>query len=106
LAARRESRENMGVLIASSLQRIRGYSAKLETVEREWVRANDLVPLLSTLKENLMFDQLDPTKRAAVNGYEADLRKAIDQLSQAKSEANFGPLFDPQEVQSILALFR
>lgn len=44
--ARKESSKNMATLIASSLHGLRAYPAKLETVEREWTRANDLKPVL------------------------------------------------------------
>jgi hypothetical protein len=112
MTARRESSKNMATLIGSSLHGLRSYPAKLETVEREWTRANDLQPVLDKLKKSLEFSRTDPTiqidpaaQRNVIN-YERDLTAAIAELSRARSETRMEPTVDPKEVQEILRIFK
>jgi hypothetical protein len=104
--ARRESSKNMATLIASSLHGLRAYPAKLETVEREWSRANDLEPILLKLKESLAFNEIDPTAQQNVNNYERELTEAVAELSRALAEGRMESTVDPKEVQEILRIFR
>lgn len=104
--ARRESSKNMATLIASSLHSLRTYPAKLETVEREWTRANDLEPILRKLKESLAFNEIDPTAQQDVKNYERELTEAVAELSRARAEGRLESTVDPREVQEILRIFK
>lgn len=104
--ARRESSENMATLIASSLQNLRSYPAKLETVEREWSRANDLEILLPPLRERANLSQVDPTIRKSVRNYERELTEAVAVLEREQAENRIDTTVSPGEVNNILRLFR
>lgn len=107
MIARDESSESMGALIASSLQNLRGYSAKLETVEREWTRANDLELLLLSLQQSLDFNEIDPTARNNVRSYEQELSEALADLGRAKTEGRIqAATVNRDEVREILRLFK
>jgi hypothetical protein len=104
--ARNESRENMAGLVASSLNNLRSYPQKLEVVEREWTRANDLRPILTNIKNTLGFNDIDPTVRKNVRSYEEWLTKAINDLSRAKAEGKINTAISPGEIRNVLAIFR